>query len=685
MKWSNDMNLSLHKIFCVACGVLCLMTARAQEDAPAAAPRGSVHYSGHTMANVDYTNGQLDPALGVHNYQVFRANREHPVIPGGPGGPGSSGGPDGAGGSGSSGGPDATGGPGSSGGPGWTYNHAPMLAYWNNRFYLEYLSDLVGESVPPGRTLLCTSADGKTWSDPVILFPPYKVPDGTTKPNHPGVAKDLYAVMHQRMGFYTSKSGRLLALAFYGICLDPHDDPNDGEGIGRVVREVYKDGRFGPIYFVHYNPAWDTKNTSYPFYTESKDKGFVDACNELMANPLMMMQWVEETDRKDPLIPLHKDYKAFNYYHLPDGRVVGLWKNALTGISSDGGRTWSPVARAPHFVNSNAKIWGQKTSDGNYATVYNPSEYRWPLAISVSKDGLDYTNLLLVNGDITTMRYGGNYKSYGPQYVRGIDEGNGIPPDGNLWVSYSMNKEDIWAASIRVPVTETAPGDVDEAFAQMPDGKELDLWNIYSPLWAPVHIGTIPASLGAAAAGASATGAADAVGAKCLVLEDHDPFDYARAERLFPPASKVVAEFTVIPAQNDTGMLQIEFVNARGDVAVRLTFDKDSTLKAKAAARSKNILHYEAGQRYDFKVTLNAGTRMYTVNINGKDKLTQLLFQPVESFERVVFRTGEARRFPDSDSPAEQDFDVPHAGDSVGNAAFYITSLKTHGEDDKEK
>ena len=92
------------------------------------------------------------------------------------------------------------------------------------------------------------------------------------------------------------------------------------------------------------------------------------------------------------------------------------------------------------FVNSNAKIWGQRLSDGTYATVYNPSEFRWPLAISLSKDGLEYTTLNLVHGEITPMRYGGNYKSYGPQYPRGIQEGNGVPADGDLWVSYSVNK-----------------------------------------------------------------------------------------------------------------------------------------------------------------------------------------------------------------------------------------------------
>ena len=600
----------------------------AQDSVSTQAPAGDiVHYSGHTLSNVDYHHGQLSPAVGVHNIQVFRANREHPE---------------------------------KADGSGWTYNHAPMLAYWNNKFYLEYLSDKTGESVPPGQTLLLTSKDGNAWSGPVVLFPPYKIPDGTTKEGHPGVAKDLYAVMHQRMGFYVSKKHKLLALGFYGICLDPHDDPNDGKGIGRVVREIRPNGSFGPIYFIHYNPAWNDKNTSYPFYGTSKDKGFVEACNELMATPLMMMQWVEETDRKDPLIPLHKDYKAFNFYHLPDGRVIGLWKNALTGISKDEGKTWSGVTRAPHFVNSNAKIWGQRTSDGRYATVYNPSEFRWPLAISVSNDGLDYTNLLLVQGEISTARYGGNYKSYGPQYIRGIEEGNGVPPDGNLWVTYSMNKEDIWVASIPVPVSDKVTADVNEEFNTLPAGKELVLWNIYSPLWA--------------FAGIEKT----SDGTRSLVLKDSDPYDLAKAERVFPAAKSVQAEFSITPGQANTGQLQIEFQDERNTPAVRLSFQSDSIFTAKAGARAKKIMTYQAGVTYKVRVTLNTNTRMYTVNVDDKDVLTQLFFAPVDSLTHIVFRTGEARHFPTAESPAEAETDLPHAGDRVPEAWYSLHYLKTN-------
>lgn len=599
--------------------VLLCTVAKAQE---------SIRYTGNALVNVDYHHGQLRPVMGVHNIQIMRANREHPEL---------------------------------GDNMGWTYNHAPMLAYWNNRFYVEYLSDEKGESIPPGQTLLLSSADGYTWDKPVLLFPPYKIPDGTVKEGHPGVAKDLMAVMHQRMGFYVSKSKKLLALGYYGICLDAKDDPNDGKGIGRVVREILPDGKFGPIYFIRYNKKWNKDNTSYPFYTTSKDKGFVAACNELLGTPLMMQQWNEEADRDDPLVPLQKQYKAFCYYHLPDGRVVGLWKNALTSMSKDEGRTWGTVARAPGFVNSNAKIWGQRTADGQFATVYNPSEYRWPLALSVSRDGIDYTNLLLVNGEITPMRYGGNYKSYGPQYVRGIEEGNGTPPDSNLWVTYSMNKEDIWVSVIPVPVVDKAPAHVNDVFPDLDPVTALKDWNIYSPRWAPVSIGV--ASLN---------------GERQLVLEDKDPFDYGKAERLFPASSKLSVSFTVKAAQNDHGSLHVELQDGKGTPGIRLGFDADSVFKAKAGARFKNFMKYSPDSVYNVRLTINTTNRFYTINVNGKDVLTSLLFAPVDKLERIVFRTGEPRHFPDADTPADQEYDLKQAGEQEPRTAkFYIRSLKT--------
>ena len=586
---------------------------------------GMVHYTGTTLNNPDYHHGQLSPAVGVHNVQVLRANREHPEM---------------------------------ADGFGWTYNHAPMLAWWNNAFYLEYLSDSVGEHTPPGHTLLVTSKDGTHWTKPVVIFPKYRVPDGTTQEGETAVAKDLYAVMHQRMGFYVSEDKRLLAFAYYGICLNPKDGPNDGKGIGRVVCEIYQDGSFGPVYFIRYNHGWSEKNTDFPFYTKSKDKGFVKICNQVLADPLQMQQWSEEADRGDPLVPLKGNLAACCVYHLPNGRVVGLWKHALTAISSDEGKTWTQPQRAPGFVNSNAKIWGQKTSDGKYATVYNPSDFRWPLAISVSDDGLDYHNLLLVNGEIATMRYGGIYKSYGPQYVRGIQERNGQPNDGKLWVSYSMNKEDIWVSSIPVPVKSAVEAQVTDVFNEMQDGKELENWNIYSPLWAGVSIEKDQNTKG-------------------LMLRDSDPFDYAMAGRVFPASEKINVEFTVKPAQNNHGSLYVELQNEKNTSAMRLVFDKDGLLKNKAGYRMSNLMKYEPNRKYTIRIEAQTSNRFFTVYIDGKKVGNVLFFAPVATVQQLVFRTGEVRRFPNVDTPTDQDFDIPQDGKPVPEAVYWIESVKT--------
>ncbi len=122
---------------------------------------------------------------------------------------------------------------------GWTYNHVPMIVYWNGRFYIEYLSNPVGEHVAHGQSLVCTSTDGRRWSAPQVTFPVYKL----HPPDKPGTA-----MMHQRMGFFIAPDGRLLVLAFYGHAPDPFGPG----GIGRVVREIHKDGSFGPVYFLRY-------------------------------------------------------------------------------------------------------------------------------------------------------------------------------------------------------------------------------------------------------------------------------------------------------------------------------------------------------------------------------------------------------------------------------------------------
>lgn len=586
-----------------------------------------VHYTGTELSDPNRHDGALSPVVGVHNIQILRANREHPSA---------------------------------ENGNGWTYNHQPMMAYWNGRFYVHYLSDPSDEHIPPSHTNLQTSADGYHWTSPVVLFPEYKVPEGYTKEGRTDKAHNLIAIMHQRVGWYISSEGRLFALGNYGVALDKKDDPNDGNGIGRVIREVKRDGSFGKIYFIYYNHQFNEKNTDFPYYTHA-DRHLCKAAKEILANPRYRMQWVEEADRNDSIIPLSKPYKAYNDYTLSDGKLVALWKHALTSVSSDGGKTWlQPVERAKGFVNSNAKIWGQRLTDGSYATVYNPSEYRWPLAISLSSDGLDYKTLNLICGEVPPMRYGGNYKSYGPQYVRGIFEGNGIPKDSDMWVSYSMNKEDIWVSHIPVPVIVDAHSQADDDFSKTGSLSDLRLWNIYSPLMAPVSLSD-----------------------KWLVLSDSDPFDYARVDRKIPATKKLNVDFDIEACQNKNGLLQIEFLDENGIAASCVELTSDGVMRVKGGARYGNFLKYEPNKIYHLQFRLDVENRLIEMYVDGQKKGQRIFFAPVHSVERVMFRTGSQRFTPNVDTPADWLGILPNAGDSDSTAIYKISNFKTVSADDE--
>ena len=618
------------------CVFLLLLTAVLQLSAQTNAKK--IHYTGKTLSNPNRHDGGLSPVVGVHNIQILRANREHPS---------------------------------ESNGNGWTYNHQPMMAYWNDQFYVHYLCDPKDEHVPPSHTLYQTSKDGYNWSDPQILFPEVQVPEGFQKPNRPEKAHDLIAIMHQRVGWYVSKSGQLWALGNYGVAFDKKDDPNDGNGLGRVIREVRKDGSLGPIFFIYLNGGYsrfsrDSRQSRqsrdsrelFPYYTKA-DKATRKACEELLANPRYRMQWVEEADRNDPLIPLHKEYKAYCDYTLPDGQIAALWKHALTSTSADGGLTWTqPVERAKGFVNSNAKIWGQRLSDGTYATVYNPSEYRWPLAISLSSDGYEYTTLNLLQGEVPPMRYGGNYKSYGPQYVRGIQEGNGVPKDSDLWVAYSMNKEDMWVAHIPVPVQTEAHSHADGTEFRVDKISDLATWNVYSPVYAPVSLSD-----------------------GWLTLSDSDPFDYARVERKIPATKELKVAFDLKAGQNNHGLLQIEFLDAHGTGCSRIELTAEGIMRCKGGARYGTLGKYEPNATYHIEAILSISKRMIEVYVNGKKAGQRMFYAPVEAIERVMFRTGVERHFPNIDTPADWDGILPNAGATDPEASYAITHFATNAID----
>lgn len=587
-----------------------------------------VRYVGDEVANPNYHDGALRYAVGVENIQVMRANRTHPE--------------------------DAD-------GFGWTYNHAPNLTYWNNTFYLEYLSNPVNEHEAPGHTLLVTSKDGRNWGKPFELFPPYKAPQGVKIPEgYKGY------IMHQRMGFYTAPDGRLLIVAFYGHSYDPFQKG----GIGRVVREAYKDGTYGPIYFVRYESQaqWNETNTSYPFYKKSKDRGFVKACDALLADKLKTLQWVDEDRGIDGFYQLKDSInvvQALSYYHRKDGQVVGLWKKSFAALSPDNGLSWSAPRKMPTLIMAGGKNWGQRTMDGRYAMCYNPIEtqqYRYPLIVISGDDGILFDNMGVVHGEVPPRRFYGDCKDFGPNYMRGITEGEATPPGNDMWLTYSVNKEDIWISRIPLPIKVETDRQVDDNFNALQVGGVVPDWNIYSPLWAKVGVAAFPSQTN-----------------KSLKFEDQDPYDYARAIRVFKAGDKADIRFKVYAGQSDNGTFQFEVTDRHGSTAVCLIFEKSSIFVVNGETKKK-IGSYEAGKWLDVALKITTeGLGNYHAWINGEEKVSaEPLIHALKSVERLSFRTGDYRNYPDRKTP-NQDPAPPLAGADVPveKAVYYIDDVQT--------
>lgn len=597
------------------------------------AQTGSIHepirYVGGAEVHPPAHDGRLRPAIGAESFQVLRANRTHPEH---------------------------------SDNFGWTYNHGPMIVYWNNRYCVEYLSNPVGEHIAPGQTLLCSSADGRHWDAPRVVFPIYEL----MPPDPPGMT----AMMHQRMGFFIAPDGRLLVVAFYGHAPNPFRKG----GIGRVVREAYKDGTFGPVYFLRYNTpsGWDESNTRFPFYQRSDDKGFVAACEALLGNRLMREQWFDEEGLDDDAFSVRNlDHgQAFNWYHRKDGKLVGLWKWSLAALSSDEGQTWSKPVKVPTLQMTGAKISGRRTSDGRYALIYNPNvddDHRWPLAIVTGDDGIIFDNMLHVQGEVPPRRFIGKYKDFGPQYNRAVEEGNGNTPGADLWVTYSMNKEDIWVTRIPVPVRHRITGPVHDTFDSLPAGGPVTDWNIYSPKWSPVGIAEFP----------SATN-------KSLRLEDKDPYDYARAIRVFSETRSVNVHFRIHAGQSDTGRLEIDLTDRFGFRPVRLVFTEDGRIQAMNGAESTTLARYQSGQWYDVDLNVDVIRGTFDVALGGKAVASSAAFAEfVKSVERLSFRTGTYRDEPTlrTSTDGQPDRVDPNPDLPVSLAVYHIDDVRIEPSD----
>lgn len=612
------------------------------------------YYAGNEFADQLRHDGGLRYAVGASNYQVLRANRTNPQY---------------------------------ADNFGFTYNHAPMITYWKGHFYVQYLSNPVSEHTGQGMSFISRSENGVDWEQPKVSFPAIKIPAGTYH-CHDGsvieVPEDTDAFMHQRMAFYQALNGRLLVSGFYGHA--PHHDicPWENYGMGRVVREVYENGDLGDIYFIYYlhYSGWTEDKLPFPVYTKSPDKGFIEACESLLSNHLYTQQWAEEhgdmaehitikTDvlreegKKGGFCPtsLPEVASSFCWYHIDESTVIGLWKQGVVGRSDDGGYNWV-IKTEPTFVTSGAKSWGQKTEDGKYAIAYInslSSEHRYPLVVVTSEDGIKFDNMATVFGEVPPRRYEGTYKDFGPQYVRGICEGNAEYPGGAMWLTHSVNKEDIFVTRVPVPIVREVTEHVNDDFSNCEDGY-IPNWNIYSPIWAPIR----PIKLHN--------------GITCMRIADRDPCDYAKAVRIFPASEKICVSLDFMCAKAYDENLEIELTDARGIIGCRVLIGGN---RVQVRYASNNITAFSLSPEvrwHNLLISADCTQNIYKVALDGKTHdtyRTTRLVHKVNSLERLVIRTKPYRYLPNIEIyPLLPD--IENVDNPVEERVYYITNVKTY-------
>ncbi len=598
---------------------------------------GDIHYHNTEKADIRFQDGGLRHVVGASHYQVIRACKDRNLAPEG---------------------------------MGWTYNHAPMLVYWNNHFLIEYLSGESGEHIPPSAAFLCISEDGVHWKKPKCVFPAISVP--TKYYQGPGkellTNKEVHCIIHHRMGFYVAANKKLLVSSFYGICPVCNIAPNNGYGVGRVVREIKEDFSFGGIYFIRYNPngGYTQDNTHvFPFFQECKDVEFVKACDELLENRLVTQQWWEE-ERLDTEFFTRPGAQAISYYTLPDGNVMAVFKNAFTSISRDGGETWSTLKKSYSIETANGKVWGQKTSDGRYALVYNPSTdgtHRWPLALVTGNNGVDFDNLMAVTPEVSPCRYEGMFKNLGPQYIRGICESNPVNPDGAMWLTYSVNKEDIWISKVPIPVCPNEPCDLDEDFRTC-RGKWDESWNLYVPAWGSAEVREQPIG-------------------KCLFLSDWDPYNRVNAERMFVPAVVTRIDTKVMVEKLfDPSVFTIELQDCHGACPVKLIIRPDGVLYARIAGMDHEISSVKSSQWLDISIMADCVKNRAFIQVAQETKVDEkeiAFAQSVHRLERIVYRTKEILPFQNLEANGKYANigNLPDADESHPACEIYIQTLKT--------
>jgi hypothetical protein len=169
---------------------------------------------------------------------------------------------------------------------------------------------------------------------------------------------------------------------------------------------------------------------------------------------------------------------------------------------------------------------------------------------------------------------------------------------------------------------------------------------------------------------------------KSLMLKDFDPYDYAKATRVFGQAPKQQLSFEVF-IESNTENFYLDITNDKGKRLIQTVIDTDGAVHSiDGSELSEHANKISTGKWMKLIFNINSDDSVYDLYIDDNLYASGNTFSESGTVERIIFRTGEYRL---NDKVLEYKsgdkykigFDEPAADEMVEEAVFYIRNFNT--------
>ena len=322
-----------------------------------------------------------------------------------------------------------------------------LFASWDNQARDENTSGQNG-------VFRYSTDQGETWSKLKELFPSLadKVPASVAKEPKPFQTSQGFAEIEGRLYAVTCVD-RALKEKVYRF------NEVSRTRLGLLAREVHVDGSLGTVFWLadkapEPEPGYPALPAGDPSLVAKINAWFKQPANlqQLLFQP---RQWPDSDDE-------HRMTEPTQPWRLENGTWVRLYRNQGTihgksraeieasrprrhyaSFSFGDGASWTAPTRTS-FPDTGARANSGRLPDGQYYVINNPLPMsarqggRQMLAISLSRDGLNFDRMAVIKFAVPAQRYEGKSKGAGGfQYPHSVVVGN------RLCVIYSVNKEDV--------------------------------------------------------------------------------------------------------------------------------------------------------------------------------------------------------------------------------------------------